>query len=173
MTSSRRPSTAPPTTLPWPSRYFVAEWITRSAPSANGSWSAGVQKQLSTASSAPERFATSASAAMSAISVSGFEGVSRNRSRVDGRTARRHASASAPSTNVVSTPNFVSTFVKSCTVAPKMLDDETMWSPPFISPITQARIAAMPEAVATQASAPSSAASRSWNAATVGLLKRE
>ena len=147
--------------------------MTRSAPSSNGSCSAGVQKQLSTASSAPELLAIPASAAMSAISVSGFDGVSTNSSRVDGRTARRHASVSAPSTNVVSTPNLGRTVVKSCTVAPKMLDDETMWSPPFISPMTHDRIAAMPEAVATQASAPSSAASRSWNAATVGLLKRE
>ena len=31
----------------------------------------------------------------------------------------------------------------------------------------------MPEAVATQDSAPSSAASRSWNSVTVGLVKRE
>ena len=110
---------------------------------------------------------------MSAISVSGFEGVSTNSSRVDGRIARRHASVSAPSTNVVSTPNLARIVVKSCTVAPKMLDDETTWSPPFASPITAARIADMPEAVATHASAPSSAASRSWNAATVGLVKRE
>ncbi len=39
--------------------------------------------------------------------------------------------------------------------------------------MVQARIADMPEAVATHASPPSSAARRSWNAVTVGLLKRE
>ena len=43
----------PPSTLPWPSRYLVAEWITRSAPSSKGRCRAGVQKQLSTTSSAP------------------------------------------------------------------------------------------------------------------------
>ena len=44
------------------------------------------------------------------------------------------------------------------------LREATMWSPALSSPITVARIADMPEAVATQLSAPSSAASRSWNA---------
>ena len=84
-----------------------------------------MQKQLSTASKAPAGFAIAASAGMSATSVSGFDGVSRKKSRVAGRTARRHASVSAPSTNVVSTPNFASTTVKSCTVAPKMLEEDT------------------------------------------------
>ena len=39
--------------------------------------------------------------------------------------------------------------------------------------IAAVRIADIPDAVATQASAPSSAASRSWNMATVGLVNRE
>jgi O-succinylhomoserine sulfhydrylase len=45
--------------------------------------------------------------------------------------------------------------------------------PLFSSPNTIVLIAAMPVAVATQASAPSRAASRSWNIRTVGLVKRE
>ena len=70
------PSTAPPITRPWPSRNFVAEWITRSAPCSIGRCSAGVQKQLSTTSSAPRDAAIAFSAAMSAISAVGFDGVS-------------------------------------------------------------------------------------------------
>ncbi len=132
-----------------------------------------MQKQLSTASTAPAARATAAMAPMSATSVSGLEGVSRKRSRVAGRTAARQSRGSAPSTNVVATPKRVSTFAKSCTVAPKMLDDETMWSPALRSPIAVARIAAIPDAVATQASAPSSAARRSCSIATVGFEKRE
>ena len=62
---------------------------------------------------------------------------------------------------------------KSCTVAPNTAFEHTMWSPAFSSAIAVARIAAMPEAVATQLSAPSSAARRSWNIDTVGLVKRE
>src|SRR5690606_24590031 len=49
-TRSASPSTAPPTQRPCPSRNFVAEWITKSAPSSSGLCNAGVQKQLSTAS---------------------------------------------------------------------------------------------------------------------------
>ena len=43
----------------------------------------------------------------------------------------------------------------------KMLRDETIWVPAFISAITQPRIADMPDDVAMQHSAPSSAARRS------------
>ena len=53
-----------------------------SAPSSRGRCSTGVQNTLSTASSAPACFATSQSCSRSEISVSGFEGVSRNSSRV-------------------------------------------------------------------------------------------
>ena len=67
--------------------------------------SAGVQKQLSTASSAPASCAIVASAAMSHTSVSGLLGVSANSSRVAGRTAARHAPTSVCDTKLVSTPN--------------------------------------------------------------------
>ena len=46
-----------------------------SAPSSSGRCNMGVQKQLSTASNAPWRFAMAAIAVMSDISVSGFDGV--------------------------------------------------------------------------------------------------
>ena len=88
------------------------------------------------------------------------------------RTAARQAAGSVASTYVVSRPNLAS-IPNRFTVAPKIDDEETMCSPAFIKPMQQARIADMPDAVATHASAPSSAASRSPNAVTVGLVKRE
>ncbi len=131
-----------------------------------------MQKQLSTTSKAPAACATPASAAMSKTSVRGFDGVSMNTSRVFGRNAARKASMSPWSTKLVSTPKRGRMVPNNCCVAPKMLREATMCSPPFISAITVDRIAAMPVAVATQASAPSSAASRSCRLVTVGLVKR-
>jgi hypothetical protein len=63
--------------------------------------------------------------------------------------------------------------LKSCTVAPNTALEHTMWSPALRSDIAVERIADMPEAVAMQASAPSSAARRSCSIDTVGLVKRE
>src|SRR5207253_4007223 len=54
--------------------------------------STGVQKTLSTASSAPACFATLESRWMSETSVSGLDGVSRKKSRVFFRTAFCHSS---------------------------------------------------------------------------------
>ena len=56
---------------------------------------------------------------------------------------------------------------------PNSTFDDTMWSPAFSGPISAAATAAIPVAVARAASAPSSAAMRSSNMATVGLPKRE
>ncbi|MOA58198.1 hypothetical protein D3C78_1825450 [compost metagenome] len=75
--------------------YLVAEWMTISAPRANGFCSTGVQKQLSTASSAPLAWAMSASAAMSTSSASGLEGDSTMNSLVLGLQAAAQASRSA------------------------------------------------------------------------------
>jgi hypothetical protein len=110
---------------------------------------------------------------MSATSVSGLDGVSRKNMRVLGRTALDQASIAWPLTNVVSMPKRASTPPNSCTVEPKTALEQTTWSPCFSNAIAVARIADMPEAVATQASAPSSAASRVCSIDTVGLLKRE
>ena len=38
LTRSRVVVIVPPTTVPWPQRYLVVEWIDRSAPSSNGRW---------------------------------------------------------------------------------------------------------------------------------------
>ena len=58
---------------------------------------------------------------------------------------------------------------RSCTVAPNTPAEQTTWSPALSRPITHDRIADMPDEVATQHSAPSSAASRSSNTFTVGI----
>ncbi|MDT4780220.1 hypothetical protein FQZ97_124410 [compost metagenome] len=173
MMKSCVPSTAPPRTRPWPSICLVAECTTMSAPNFIGCCSAGEQKQLSTTSSAFALCAMSATAAMSATSVSGFEGVSRKNSFVFGRTAARHAFRSLGSTKVVSTPNFEKILPNSVMVEPKIARELTRWSPACIDDSTTDRIALMPEAVAMQACAPSSAARRDWNIDTVGLVKRE
>jgi hypothetical protein len=55
-------------------------------------------------------------------------------------------------------------------VEPNTLRDTSTWSPALHRLITTAMIAAMPVAVATACSAPSSAAMRSSNARTVGLV---
>src|SRR6185437_4721838 len=146
--------------------------MTISAPKSSGRCSAGEQKQLSTASHASFFFATAASAAMFDISVSGLEGVSIKSSFVLGFTADSQACISVAETNVVSILKLLR-ILNRFTVAPNRLREATMWSPAESRPITQERIADIPEEVATQASAPSSAASRSSKAVTVGLVKRE
>ena len=144
-----------------------------SAPRSSGRCSIGVQKQLSTTSSAP--------CVVRHLRERGDIGDFGERIRR--RFQEQHArirpdrpfpcGTSVAETNVVSTPKRFRMLLNSCTVAPKTLCEATMWSPAFSSPITQARIADMPEAVATQHSAPSSAARRSWNARPSGLVKRE
>jgi hypothetical protein len=70
-------------------------------------------------------------------------------------------------------PSFARIWSKSGTTVPKTPRAATMWSPVLRSPSVSVATAAMPVAVATQASAPSSAASRDWNIVTVGFVKRE
>ena len=130
---------APASTRPWPSRYLVAEWITRSAPSSIGRCSAGEHMQLSTASSAPASRAICASAAMSATSQTGFDGVSTKRRRVSRRTARFHASRSASSTHVVAMPRRARIWSKSGTTVPNTPRAATMWSPLFSRPSASRR----------------------------------
>ena len=62
---------------------------------------------------------------MSAISVSGFDGVSRNSMRVAGRIAASQAAVSVRGTKVVSIPNLASQVENNMVVVPKMLCEET------------------------------------------------
>ena len=118
------PQMAPAMTRPCPSRYFVPEWMIRSAPSAIGFCRAGEQKQLSTASNAPLPCAISASAAMSQTSVSGLVGDSANSSFVFGLIASRHCATSVCETNVVSTPNFANSPPSNLMVEPNTLCEQ-------------------------------------------------
>jgi hypothetical protein len=83
--------------------YLVAEWITISAPNSKGFCNTGVQKQLSTISKQLWAWAMEASAEMSAISIKGLEGVSKNKKRVLGFIAASQAAVSIKSTKSVST----------------------------------------------------------------------
>ena len=98
--------------------YFVTLWTTTSAPSASGRCSAGVANVLSTTTVAPASCATAATAAMSTIFSSGFDGVSIQTNRVSSRSAPRTASGSPMSTVVQVRPHGPSTFVSRRYVPP-------------------------------------------------------
>ena len=74
---------------------------------------------------------------------------------------------------MVSIESFFRIWSKSGTTVPNTPRAAMRWSPALSSPSAIVATAAMPVAVATQASAPSRAASRDWNIVTVGLVKRE
>ena len=107
---------------------------------------------------------------MSATSHSGLEGVSVNSIAVSGRTASRQASMSRTGAKLTATPNFAMYLPNRFTVVPNTSCEQTTWSPALSSAIAVLSTAAMPDAVATAASAPSSAARRSSNARTVGFV---
>ena len=73
---SRRPATTPAMTSEWPLSHFVADSTTRSAPSASGWQRYGEAKVLSTATTAPCAWPSSASRARSATTMVGLEMVS-------------------------------------------------------------------------------------------------
>ena len=89
-----------------------------SAPRSSGRESTGVAIVLSQASSAPERWAISAQAAMSVIESRGLPGDSTQMRRVAGVTARATASVSQVSTAVRVMPCWASTLLKSRQVPP-------------------------------------------------------
>ena len=70
-----------------------------SAPRARGRWIHGVAKVLSTTTSAPWRWATSATAAMSTMVSRGLVGVSTQTMRVRGRMTSPRVERSAASTS--------------------------------------------------------------------------
>ncbi len=96
--SSSRVATKPPTTSLWPPRYLVEEWMTTSAPSANGFCSTGVANVLSTTTIAPRSWASSLIASMSTMRSHGLLGVSTQTIRVPGCHAAATASRSPSGT---------------------------------------------------------------------------
>ena len=87
--SSRRLTTAPPSTSLRPPRYFVVACMTRSQPRSSGRCSAGEAKVLSATARAPLRCAIAATSAMSTHCSSGFDGVSIQTRRVASLIAPR------------------------------------------------------------------------------------
>ena len=109
---------------------------------------------------------------MSRISSVGLVGLSRKKVFVLGRTAARHCARSSPSTRVEATPNRGKSSSTTQRHDPNSAFAATTWSPARTCPISAAVTAAMPLAVARAASAPSKAAMRASNIATVGLENR-
>ena len=99
-----RTITAPPVTSLWPPKYLVVECMTRSTPRSSGRCRSGVAHVLSQHEIAPPSRAMPASASMSEMRMSGFDGVSIHTRRVFGRMAARTASRSVMSTKVASMP---------------------------------------------------------------------
>jgi hypothetical protein len=76
-------------------------------------------------------WAIAVNARISAISVSGLDGVSRKNSFVSGRIAASQAAGSVCGTKVVVMPVRARMFENNCTVAPNRPLEATMWSPFF------------------------------------------
>ena len=100
---------------------LVADCTDKSAPNSNGRCKAGEQKLLSTTKSAPAAWAISASAAKSAISFKGLDGVSKNSILVFGRNAACHSAKSVCDTKVTSIPKRVTWFMINPMVVPNRL----------------------------------------------------
>ena len=164
---------APATTRPWPSRYLVPECTTTSAPKSIGRCRAGVQKQLSTAKTAPALWAISANARISHTSVNGLVGVSANKSLVLGCIACFQALTSVCDTKLVVTPNLANSEPSNLMVEPNTEREHTTWSPLLSKAMHNNNTAAIPLEVPMQASEPSNAAKRISILAVVGLVKRE
>ena len=171
--SKRPPSiTAPPIAMPWPPIHLVIECMTRSAPRSSGRHRYGVANVLSTSSGMPASCAIPASAGMSSTSRPGLPIVSPITSRVLGRSAARKPSRSRGLTKVVVMPKRGSVCASRLIVPPYRDAEATMWSPAPSSVAMATCIAAMPLAVQTAPTPPSSAARRSSSTATVGLEMR-
>ena len=70
------PAANPAVTSAWPFKYFVAEWSTRSNPSASGCWRTGEAKVPSTTAEIPRRRAIPPTCSRSTILTRGLVGVS-------------------------------------------------------------------------------------------------
>ncbi len=143
----------------WPFRYFVAECMTRSAPSAIGRVSTGVAAVLSTARSAPARCAIAAAPAMSVIDHSGLAGVSIHTSRVSpGTTAAASASSEVVSQNATLSRPSASAWPSQRRSAQYMTRGATTWAPGGSAP-NSVVAAAIPDGNSSEAAPPSSAES--------------
>jgi hypothetical protein len=163
----------PPSVVPCPARYLVAEWTTMSAPKWIGLQRKGEGTVLSMTSGMPCACATSATAAMSRTARLGLPRLSANTARVSGRIAAAKASGEAPSTKVVRMPSFSRLTASMLTLPPYRAPAATTWSPCCRRVSRAIASAAIPLDEASPARPPSSAATRSSSAATVGFDSRE
>ena len=124
LTSGSLAQSAPAMTRPWPSRYLVPEWMTKSAPYSIGRCSAGEQKQLSTASQAPARARSQPARRCRRPRSAGWSAISANSSFVFGRTAARQLADVGLRNKAVSTPNLANSRPNSITVEPNTLCEQ-------------------------------------------------
>ena len=156
----------------WPFRYLVAECMTRSAPSVSGRVRTGVAAVLSIARRAAALWASSATAAMSAIAQVGLAGVSSQISRVvPGRIAASSAARSLVSTRSTARPQGIANDRSQWRSPQYMTLGAITWSP-GLSDRKMVVAAAMPEAKRRQPAPPSSAFRRASGCSTVGLSAR-
>ena len=130
-------------------------------------------KALSTTLVMPCFRAMPHTASRSTTSIVGLAGVSKKKTLVFGRTASANCCGSRASITVVSTPKRGSRLSVSQRQEPKAARPWTIWSPALTWHRIAAVIAAMPDDMVRQASAPSSRAIRSSSISTVGFCRRE
>ena len=151
------PAAAPAITSEWPERYFVALCTTMSNPRSIGRCSSGVANVLSIIEISLYFLANAIALFKSTSRSVGFVGVSTYRTFVLPVT-----SDSIPSSEVsarrTTMPQSGNSSRISRYVPPYVCAVEITSSPCFSAPSSAAEIAAMPDAVTTAASAPSSAA---------------
>src|SRR6266545_635707 len=90
----------------WPFRYFVAEWMTRSAPCSSGRKFTGEANVESTSSASPSSLQMPATGSRSMTRINGLVGVSRNTARVVLRIAFFQVRDCVGFTNETSMPSF-------------------------------------------------------------------
>ena len=166
------PKIAPPSTRPWPSICLVAEYMTISAPCANGFCKIGDAITLSTMTSAPTRCASSEIIWISTSWSMGFDGVSRKTTLVSTWSALAQRRGSFPVTNSTVTPHLGKISFSTTQQELNIEAAATTRSPEETREAIDANIADIPLPVPTHICAPSIAAKRFSNIATVGFAKR-
>ena len=165
--SSVSPETTPSVASLWPAMPLVAECSERCTPWASGCWPSGVANVESTTVNGPRR---APSSSRSTSSSRGLEGVSASTSIVrPGCTAAANAPGSVPSTRVRPMPMRAHGPCRNASVPAYNWRWATMWSPLEQSANTTVASAPIPEANASESSAPSSDAIASSNDRTVGF----
>src|ERR1035441_6971074 len=122
-----RVTTTPPSTSPWPARYFVTLWTLKWAPKSRGRANSGVANVLSTTSAAPTSFAMAATRSISPTRSSGLEmlSITMPPGWASATTARKPARSQMSAKRTL-TPNGSKTVINKPTVAPYIALAATM-----------------------------------------------